>query len=233
MDKNLKAKISILLPVYNDEKYLSFCLESIKKQTYPYFECLIGFNGTLDRSREVAAEIIKNDDRFIIFDYGNEKGKSITLNKMLRGANTEYISLIDGDDFWAPTKLQKQTELLGKYDILGTLTHYINEENSITHYLNLSESSNDIREGIRRGHNQIVNSSCLVKKKDIIDCGGWDSNFEGLEDFDLWMRLYKMGKTFYNIQEFLVYHRVHQGSNFNSKPHSYSVSDLLFKNTIL
>jgi glycosyltransferase involved in cell wall biosynthesis len=233
MDKNIEANISILLPVYNDEKYLSFCLESIKKQTYPYFECLVGFNGTLDRSREIAEEIVGTDGRFIIFDYGNERGKSITLNKLLDEVNTEYISLIDGDDFWDNSKLQKQVELLGKYDVLGTLTHYVNEENSITHYLNLSESSNDIREGIRRGHNQIVNSSCLVRKKDIVECGGWDSNFEGIEDFDLWMKLYRKGKTFHNIQEFLVYHRVHQKSNFNSKSHPYSVTDLLFKNQIL
>jgi len=233
MDKNIEARISILLPVYNDEKYLSFCLESIKKQTYSHFECLIGFNGTLDRSREIADEIIGKDGRFIIFDYGSEKGKSITLNKMLKEANTEYISLIDGDDFWGPSKLQKQVDLLGKYDVLGTLTHYVNEENTITHYLNLSESNNDIREGIRRGHNQIVNSSCLVRKKNVEECGGWDSDFEGIEDFDLWMKLYRKGKTFYNIQEFLVYHRVHQRSNFNSKTHPYSVSDLLFKNMIL
>jgi glycosyltransferase involved in cell wall biosynthesis len=225
--------IDILLPVYNDEKYLRFCLDSLKKQTYTHFNCHIGFNGTVDSSKEIAEKETHGDPRFFVYDYGSESGKSITLNKLIAESKNDHISLIDGDDFWHPDKLLKQIRLVNRYDVIGSLTHYINEDNSITGYLNLDESNESIRSGIRLGHNQIVNSSCLVKKRDVIECGGWDSNFDGLEDFDLWMRLYKRGKTFYNIQEFLVYHRVHSNSNFNSKKFPYTVSDLLIKNEIL
>ena len=209
-------EITILLPVYNDEKYLKYCLDSIVSQSYTNFKCLIGFNGTMDRSREIAEEIVSGDSRFFIYDYGDDKGKAITLNKLIKESDTDYICLIDGDDFWHSEKLEKQAALIGKYDVIGTLTHYINSDNEVTGLLRLAEDSDSIRNGFSVLHNQIVNSSCLIKKKDVLSCGGWDPDLESLEDFDLWIRLHKSGKTFYNIQEFLVYHRIHTGSNFNA-----------------
>jgi len=210
------TEITILLPVYNDEKYLKCCLDSIISQSYRNFKCLIGFNGTIDRSREIAEEIINGDSRFFIYDYGDDKGKAITLNKLIKESDTDYICLIDGDDFWHIEKLEKQAALIGRYDVIGTLTHYINSDNVVTGLLRLAEDSDSIRNGFSILHNQIVNSSCLIKKKDVLSCGGWDPDLESLEDFDLWIRLHKSGKTFYNIQEFLVYHRIHTESNFNA-----------------
>lgn len=222
--------ITILLPVYNDEKYLKFCLQSIRNQTYKNFVCLVGFNGTTDRSKEIFIDVTKGDDRFISLDYGLDSGKSKTLNKLLDKVETKKFCLIDGDDIWHPEKLQKQMEVKGDFDVIGTLTTYIDSENNPGPTINLKQTSSEIKKLNLLGINQIINSSCLVKTKCLREIGGWDPEVEGLEDFDVWVKLSIGRKKFYNVQEPLVYHRVHTGSNFNAKPLRYTPFDIIKRN---
>jgi hypothetical protein len=141
--------------------------------------------------------------------------------------------LIDGDDIWDADKLKEQMTLVNKFDVIGTLTSYINETNQIVNpCLFLDESDQSIKEGFKRGHNQVVNSSALFKTQHAIEIGGWDPSVEGLEDFDFWLRLAKSKRIFYNIQKVLVHHRVHNESNFNSRDLPYGTNDLLIKNQI-
>ena len=68
--------VTILLPVYNDEAYLGYTIESILTQEFKDFKCIIAFNGTVDSSKEIAKSLIGADPRFTIIDYGNDKGKA-------------------------------------------------------------------------------------------------------------------------------------------------------------
>ena len=74
--------ISILLAVYNGEKYIRKSIDSILNQSYKDFELLIGFNGTIDNSKKIVSEY--NDSRIRVFDYNDDKGKAKTLNKLIR-----------------------------------------------------------------------------------------------------------------------------------------------------
>jgi len=227
-----KKMVTILLPIYNDEKYIKFTIESLLNQSFSDYKCLIGFNGTVDNSREIVKSLIGDDKRFLINDFGESKGKSLTLNKLLNLVNTEFICLIDGDDIWKPDKLKNQIEVSNKFDIVGTLASYIDENNSSFFNLNLLSDSDSIKRELFKGNNQIVNSSCFLKTSCAKEVGGWDTEVEGLEDFDFWVKLAKKNKIFFNIQEYLVYHRVHQNSNFNAKKLPYTVFDVLIKNEI-
>lgn len=224
--------VTILLPVHNDERYLRFTLESILSQKFKDYKCIIGFNGTTDRSKEISDFIIGKDKRFSIEDFGSLKGKSLTLNKLLKIVDTDYISLIDGDDTWDPLKLKSQIEIRESYDVIGTLASYIDENNNKFLDLKLSEYHSDISSGFLSGHNQIINSSSFFKTSDAIEVNGWDPEVEGLEDFDFWLKLDAKGKKFFNIQEYLVSHRIHKNSNFNSRNLPYSVKDIINKNKI-
>ena len=225
-----KDLITILLPVHNDERYLGHCLESLKNQSHPEFKCLVGFNGTKDRSKDIFKDLVGKDSRFLDLDYGTESGKSITLNKMLKEVQTEITCLIDGDDMWHSDKLRRQIKRLGEADVIGTLTTYINEDNIPGHRISLYEISEAISHLILEGHNQIINSSCFVKTDCFREVGGWDPAVEGLEDYDDWVKMAHRGKTFYNIQEGLTYHRIHSSSNFNSKRLPLTPMDILIRN---
>jgi len=228
----MNSPITILLPVHNDEKWLSMCLESIIGQSFQNFKCIIGFNGTVDGSREIFNSLCGNDLRFSKVDYGERSGKSITLNAMLELVDTKYTCLIDGDDIWHPEKLLKQMENIGDFDVLGTMTHYIDEKNQITNTLNLSLDNDSIKIGFSRGHNQIINSSCMVKTDCFKSANGWDPLVEGMEDFDMWIKISNMGRTFKNLPEPLVYHRIHRNSNFNAKKLDVTIEDILIRNKI-
>ena len=234
MDKNLEKKptVTILLPVHNDEKWLAMCLESIKMQTFGDFKCIVGFNGTVDRSKEIFMEVCSNDQRFQTLDFGGIAGKSRTLNSMLEFVESQYTCLVDGDDIWIENKLERQIQEIQDFDVIGTLAHYINEKNEITYSLKLDLDNGSIVSGFCRGHNQIVNSSCMVKTESLRSVGGWDSSVEGMEDFDVWIKIYLTNKKFKNIPEYLVLHRIHKESNFNAKKLPVTIQDILKKNRL-
>jgi glycosyltransferase involved in cell wall biosynthesis len=224
--------LTILLPVHNDEKFLEFTIRSLLDQEFRDYKCLIAFNGTIDLSKLIAESLIGDDARFRLIDYGNDKGKAKTLNKLLSIVDTEYISLIDGDDIWENDKLQEQVAICENFDVIGTLAYYIDTLNNKINKLYLDQDDVNIKNGFMLGHNQIVNSSSLFRTRDALEIRGWDENVEGLEDFDFWIRLYKNGKKFHNIQKFLVSHRIHKGSNFNAKHLPFTAHDILNKNKI-
>ena len=91
-------KISVIIPVYNVEKYLEDCLESVIKQNYKNLEIILINDGSLDNSLKICEKYKKKDDRIIIINKKNE-GVSSARNTGLKIAKGEYISFIDSDDF--------------------------------------------------------------------------------------------------------------------------------------
>lgn len=207
--------ISILLPVYNGERYLNKTIDSVLSQTYKDFELLIGFNGTKDNSKKIVSEY--NDSRIRVFDYGDDTGKSRTLNKLLKESNGDWIALQDDDDRWSNNKLERQILHTDNFDVIGTQMQYCDEnDNFINGTPRLSLSDYEIKYNTIRGNNHIANSSSLTNKKILLEIGGWNEKLTALEDFDLWIRLIVAGYKFINIDEVHMYHRIHSNSNFNT-----------------
>lgn len=97
-------KISIIVPVYNVEKYIKKCIESIKTQTYTNFEALIINDGSPDNSIEIAKKIAGNDQRFIFFNKKNG-GLSSARNFGIDQAKGKFIAFLDSDDYISPNFL--------------------------------------------------------------------------------------------------------------------------------
>lgn len=215
--------ISILLATYNGEKYLSLAIESVLNQSFKDFELLIGFNGTTDSSKGIVYGY--NDPRIRVFDFGDDKGKSKTLNKLLNESKYDFVCIQDDDDVWLYNKLETQIPYFEKYDVVGTFISYINEESNIIGRPNLSTNPTQIENLSMRGVNQIANTSAIFKRQDALDINGWRDGLDGIEDYDFWLRLMRNGKRFINIPEELVLHRLHSNSNFNTK--KYDLSKIL------
>ena len=108
-------KFSIIIPVYNVEKYITKCIESVKAQTLTDFECLIINDGTKDNSVEVATKAIGDDNRFVIHHKVNG-GLSDARNYGVQRARGEYIFLLDSDDYIGETLLEDTYNMAKKYD---------------------------------------------------------------------------------------------------------------------
>ena len=215
--------ISILLATYNGEKYIRKSIESIINQSYKDWELLIGFNGTIDGSKEIAKSF--SDPRIRIFDYGMDAGKAKTLNKMKKEALGDWIAVQDDDDIWLPKKLEKQMEKSLDYDVIGTQILYIDENDNNIGNPTLSESDKDIKEKSFRGDNQIANSSAIFRKECMEAVGGWSETLDGIEDFDFWLNIMRKDYKFINLKRAEVLHRLHSKSNFNTK--QFDISKIL------
>ena len=207
--------ISILLAVYNGKKYIRQSINSILNQTFSDWELLVGFNGTTDNSKKIVSEY--TDSRIKIFDYGDDKGKAKTLNKLIKEAQYDWCAIQDDDDVWLPEKLETQIKYTKNYDVVGTYIKYINENGDTIGGPFLAETHDQIKIKSLTGNNQIANSSSIFKKECVESVGLWDQKKDGIEDFDLWLRLLKSGAKFYNVPEYLTLHRIHDKSNFNTK----------------
>ncbi|WP_413854281.1 glycosyltransferase family 2 protein [Candidatus Ruminimicrobium bovinum] len=106
-------KISVIVPVYNVEKYLSQCLDSILNQTFKDFECICVNDGSTDNSLSVLQEYVNKDNRIKIINQEN-RGLPGARNSALKIINGKYITFIDSDDFVSSDYLEKLTNIAEK-----------------------------------------------------------------------------------------------------------------------
>ncbi len=213
------------MPIYNGVEFIQDSIPSILNQTASNWELLIGINGYPANSavyQTVAAYIATlNDPRIKLLDYPDCRGKGATLNTMLKECQYPYIALLDVDDIWFPLKLETQLPFCQqKYDVIGTRCLYFGELNNIGPNIPIG----DITYENFLAMNPIINSSALIRK----ELAQWDEECF-VEDYDLWLRLWKQGRRFYNCSEVLVKHRIHPKSAFNAKGNHNHVAALITK----
>ena len=210
--------ISILLPIYNGIEFINESVSTVIYQTYKDWELIIGINGH-PKDSEVYKEAKKweeRDHRIKVLDLYTIKGKSNALNEMIKHCQYNWISLIDVDDKWLPKKIESQIPYMDNYDIIGTHCHYFGDRNGQP-----SIPLGDLKKHKFTNVNPIINSSCLIRKPLAI----WEEN--GIEDYDLWLKLWKQGKQFYNVESIQVMHRIHQESAFNAQGNHLKVEKLI------
>ena len=119
MDKGL---VSIIMPSYNAEKYISASIKSVQKQTYPNWELII----VDDCSKDKTVEIVKgiHDDRIKLLQNETNSGAAISRNKALREAKGEWIAFLDADDLWCSDKLDEQLKFMIENGFDFTYTDY-------------------------------------------------------------------------------------------------------------
>src|SRR5690625_1981300 len=139
---NGTVMVTVIVPVYNVEKYIKKCLLSIQDQTYKNFECIIVNDGTQDRSMDIARKTVGKDPRFIFYNKNNG-GLSSARNFGLKYARGEYIAFVDSDDYVDKNflKLPLEKILEEKADICLFGINYIGEDERLwsTKFNNLEE----------------------------------------------------------------------------------------------
>ena len=210
--------ISILIPIYNGIEFIDESVMSVINQTYTDWELLIGINGHPENSCVFlkAKEYENKSNKIRVFDFFNIKGKSNTLNEMIKYCNYDYVAILDVDDIWSTEKLKIQSIFLNNYDVIGTRCVYFGEKSLIPNI-----PIGDITNFDFTRVNPIINSSSVIRKELCF----WVEN--GIEDYHLWLQLRKMNKKFYNCEKILVKHRIHNTSAFNSKGNDLLAQNLL------
>ena len=213
--------ISILIPIYNGIEFIDESVSSVLRQTYGNWELLIGINGHPPNSKTylTAKEYEKKSDKIKVFDFHQIKGKSNTLNERVNHCKYDYVALLDVDDNWHHDKLSVQSQLLNRFDVIGSNCVWFGDRNGVIPPIPVGDISNYNFALV----NPIINSSSIIRKELCF----WNNIFDGVEDYDLWIRLRKHNKKFFNFETVLVKHRIHNTSAFNSKGNDDIVPRLL------
>ena len=213
--------ISILMPIYNGIEFINESVNSVIIQTFIEWELIIGINGHPPNSEvyKIAKQYEDIDERIKVYDLIDAKGKSHALNDMIKYSNYNYIAILDVDDIWHCKKLETQSKFLHNYDVIGSICLCFGDIENYIPKIPINDISNFNFTHV----NPIINSSSIIKK----ELCKWNGLWNGVEDYDLWLRLRKFNKKFYNCPEILVKHRIHKQSSFNSKGNSNKVPQLL------
>jgi amylovoran biosynthesis glycosyltransferase AmsE len=212
--------ISILMPLYNGVEFIPESVASVLAQTYQRWELIIGVNG-----HPTGSHVYRTAQTFacakikVVELAASITGKSAALNEMVKYCQYEYVALLDVDDIWHERKLEVQLpKIADQYDVVGSHCVYFGDRQGEPALPVQDLSQFDFTQC-----NPIINSSCVLKK----EWAHWTPLWDGVEDYDLWLRLRKQGKTFYNCPERLVKHRIHANSAFNARGNHAKVAKLL------
>ena len=211
--------ISILIPIYNGVEFICESVSSVLRQTYGEWELIIGINGHPKDSSvyKIAKEYEKMTNKIRVLDLYEIKGKSNALNEMIKYCSYDYVSILDVDDIWHEQKLEIQSQLLNKFDVIGSNCVWFGDRPGIVPHIPVGDISNYDFSIV----NPMINSSSVIRK----ELCHWNEN--GIEDYDLWLKLRNQNKKFFNFKEILVKHRIHTASAFNSKGNDNKVDNLL------
>ncbi|MBN2613712.1 MAG: glycosyltransferase family 2 protein [Bacteroidales bacterium] len=118
--------VSIGVPVYNGEEFLHDALKSIQDQTYKNWECHIVNNCSTDKTREIAEEYVKNDNRFILHNYEEHLPLVKNWNRIVNhiSPEAEYLKIVQADDLIYPEYLEEMIKVMEKYPSVGMTSSY-------------------------------------------------------------------------------------------------------------
>lgn len=181
-------KISIGIPFYNAEEFLSDAIKSVLMQSFKEWELILLDDGSTDSSLNIAKYYAKIDGRIRVISDGMNKRLPYRLNQLIKLSKYDYIARMDADDLIHPDRLKIQLEFLEnnkEYDLVSTSLVSINKKNQVKGIRALDFIYTDFSQ-VKR-HYPIVHASILVRKK-WYERNQYNINLPRSEDFELWCR---------------------------------------------
>lgn len=211
-------KISVVMPVYNAEKYLREAIDSILSQTYTDFEFIIIDDGSTDSSPEIVRTY--DDARIRFFQNEHNMGVAATLNRGLDLATGEYIARMDSDDISLPERFVKQMEYMDKHPecaVVGTDMEIFGAKRyQFIHSTAPEQLKVDLLFASALGHPTVMMRSSVVGKDGL----HYDNSYNGIEDYELWVRVaaqHELG----NLDSILLRYRMHSSQVTKNRADDY------------
>ncbi len=232
-----KPKLSIIIPLYNSEKYIKETIESILSQSFKSFELIIVDDASTDNSLKITRELIKKDNRIRLFKSKTNKGRASSINVGLRNAKAQYITFLDSDDIMYPERLKKQMFFLKNHpeidmiygDILkfwenGTKKIYNSVEFSDTEeplrrLKKFAKSKQEIKEAYKAlDKEKFIPGASIMFRRKIIDSGiKLDEDLRNSEDCDFNFQIIKAGYKIAKYPIITFKYRIHGGQKSSDK----------------
>ena len=211
----MSPKVSILTSVYNGEKYIKECVDSILNQTFTDFEYIILDDGSTDQTGKILESY--TDTRLRITHQKNI-GIPRSLNKGVSLCRAGLIAHIDADDYAFPHWIEKQFTFMNQnHNVVfcGSQFEELYKGKLYPQSYPFAESDHEIRSNLC-SMNSVPHSFSIIRKPTLIKVGRYDPDLIIAHDYDLWVRLLEEGKG-HNLNETLGVLRIHETSTSSRK----------------
>lgn len=209
-----KPTVSVIIPSYNREAFVSESIESVLKQTYTDWEIIIIDDASTDKTGEMVRVYTKGDPRIKYFRNERNLGIAKTRNKGLDLAQGRFIAPLDSDDVWLDeNKLKNQVEFLEvnhDYVLIGGGIMYIDKDSKPIRKMLFPIYDSVIRNIILQ-YNPFPHSTVLYRRNAAQKCGGYPEEYTICEDYELWLKL-GLKHKFTNFPKVLTGYRIHGGN---------------------
>jgi glycosyltransferase involved in cell wall biosynthesis len=206
--------ISVVMPVYNAQRYLHQAIDSILSQTFSDFEFICVDDGCTDGSPQILKEYCQRDSRVVIITRANG-GVTSALNAGLAGARGQYIARMDADDVAEPSRFERQLEYMNNHPecaAVGCWVIHI-DDNGAEEQRSERHPTHELITGCLWEGNAgaLPHFGAFIRRNLLTQIGNYREQFPTAQDLDLFLRLAEIGKLA-NIPEFLMRYREHEGS---------------------
>ncbi|PER22464.1 glycosyltransferase family 2 protein [Bacillus cereus] len=217
--------VSVIIPLYNAEKYIEETMESILNQTYKNIEIVVVDDGSKDQSASIVKNIERKYPEQIKYILQKNQGVSVARNTGIENASGEYISFLDSDDLWHPTKIEKQMESMHKNNMNACYCGYMNfyEETGEK----VENTTNFVKGNMTKDfltHQVFAQTSTWIFTKSIV----MDHNIRFTpgcswgEDLEFLFKLMSVTNVCY-VDEYLTYYRILSGGSLSSNYKEYEL----------
>lgn len=226
MNNNL---ISIIIPCYNQGRFLNETILSVYNQTYSNWECIIINDGSTDDSEEIVNRWVVKDNRFKYF-YKENAGVSSARNLGLEKVNGNYIQFLDSDDIILSTKISKSIEAIKAFDVQVVCVNYnqfVDSQSLMLGAFSNLEKYEFTFQNVARYWNAgfTIPIHCFLFKYDVIKDYSFPIGITAQEDWAMWLQVYQENPKTYFLNEILALYR--------SNPKGRTSSGSIFNETLL
>lgn len=207
--------VSVIIPAYKAADHIGAALTSVFSQTFADFEVIVVNDGSPDGER-MEAVMAPYLSRILYLKQPNG-GPSAARNLAIRHARGELLAFLDSDDIWLPEYLAQQMQFLRSDPMLDMVycdgLFLGNTSSSGKRFMELCPSDGPVSfESLLVEQTQVITSGTLVRRKAVVEAGGFDENFRCAEDHDLWLRLVHRGCRIDYQRKVLLHHLVRPDS---------------------
>lgn len=184
-------KVTVLLPVYNGEREVRQAIESILLQSYGDFDFFIIDDGSSDTSPDIISQYAAQDKRIKAIFHRHNVGLVRTLNEGLQQSEADLVVRMDQDDESLPERIATQRSfMIGNpgVAVAGSFVYYMGGRRTYDRVISLPTKAEEIRHDLHI-KNCIYHPSVILRRREIVELGGYRAEFKNAEDYDLWLRV--------------------------------------------
>ena len=199
MPVDKQFKLSAIVPLFNGEQFISESIESLLSQTHPIDEIIVIDDKSTDRGLEKVQKLTETNETVKLLKNSENKGSSHCRNLGIKESSGEYVLFLDQDDYLAPSFIDETKNHLNQHsgkEVAGLHTSYfiVDEKGEITAETSYKEIHSEEFLGYQFVRNRILSNSGTVVKKSVLEqTGFYDESLKFSQDWDLWLRIGKLG----------------------------------------